>query len=46
MATTAVLSQLEAQLMVIHEVVSREEGNTKSKRDEIVRFRSHPVITN
>lgn len=35
-ATTAILSQLESQLMVIHEVVSREEGNTKMKRDEIL----------
>jgi hypothetical protein len=37
-ATTDILNRLESQLLIIHEIVSREEGNTKLKREEIVRY--------
>ncbi|KAG8810348.1 hypothetical protein FRC19_004603 [Serendipita sp. 401] len=36
MATTTVLNNLESQLLIIHEVVSREEGNTKLRREEVL----------
>ncbi|KIM28644.1 hypothetical protein M408DRAFT_137678 [Serendipita vermifera MAFF 305830] len=36
LATMTILNQIESQLSVIHEIVSREEGDTKAKRDEVV----------
>ncbi|CAG7852055.1 SubName: Full=Uncharacterized protein {ECO:0000313/EMBL:CCA74701.1} [Serendipita indica DSM 11827] len=35
-ATSTILNQLESQLVVIHEIVSREEGNTKMRREEVL----------
>ncbi|PVG01093.1 hypothetical protein CPB86DRAFT_781993 [Serendipita vermifera] len=35
-ATTTILNQLESQLLVIHEIVSREEGKVKAGRDEVL----------
>ncbi|KIM20437.1 hypothetical protein M408DRAFT_135758 [Serendipita vermifera MAFF 305830] len=36
LATMTILNQIESQLSVIHEVVSREEGDTEAKRDEVL----------
>lgn len=47
MATTDILNRLESQLLIIHEIVSREEGNTKLKREEIVsNYMSHRYPAN
>ncbi|KAG8829280.1 hypothetical protein FRC17_006830 [Serendipita sp. 399] len=36
LATTNVLNNLESRLLIIHEIVSREEGNTKLRREEVL----------